>query len=139
MRISDWSSDVCSSDLKFVGGSKDLLRGVVDEGLERTVPKVCADLREDDLGVIGLGHGALQVGLHEIPVGKVIRGGTAVSGDHVVAGLAEAAHQSLADSASSPGDDDMAAGAFTGHRNPLSLALGTRNAASYPPACAGTR
>src|SRR3546814_9421538 len=31
MRISDWSSDVCSSDLVAVVGNKDVVAGVIDE------------------------------------------------------------------------------------------------------------
>src|SRR3546814_13053913 len=45
MRISDWSSDVCSSDLPFVGGSKVRTPDAIDTALaEELAAKVQAQL-----------------------------------------------------------------------------------------------
>src|SRR3546814_1794780 len=62
MRISDWSSDVCSSDLVGAGGGRDAPdaaeRAALDVGLDLLV----ADLAAQRLVVVALDAGAAGVG-----------------------------------------------------------------------------
>src|SRR3546814_15603743 len=66
MRISDWSSDVCSSDLVGAGGGRDAPdaaeRAALDVGLDLLV----ADLAAQRLVVVALHAGAAGVGEHRL-------------------------------------------------------------------------
>src|SRR3546814_1536719 len=59
MRISDWSSDVCSSDLKLIGGGVEVAQPIVDLG-EIALERV--DFARHGFGILadggdGVGHG----------------------------------------------------------------------------------
>src|SRR3546814_20157584 len=112
MRISDWSSDVCSSDLRGFGGRRDLLEQgchllggnvaakIGGDGARvhrrrtdsaRLVAPVEFDCEEDigglraaigDPGIIGLG---LEIGIGKIDVGKTVPARSAADAPSAVA------------------------------------------------------
>src|SRR3546814_8783370 len=81
MRISDWSSDVCSSDLLWLAA-----RWADESHRTRDVQRLGVALAELDMAPIGTLHGLCQRILAEYPfaAGALFKGGELVSGDSLL-------------------------------------------------------
>src|SRR3546814_2601816 len=89
MRISDWSSDVCSSDLLVIGLLPDLVEAVTleqhrqVEAVARREREVAAKHRDVD----GRGHGSI-VALHRVD-GAALQRAEQLGGRHQLVGVVE--------------------------------------------------